>query len=166
MKRITDKSSNHGQKSSVRPIRSRRVCACASHRFSTGILKIFVFCQMMVAKQIGDSGNSSITSAENASTVIADKTHLANLIATLKSELAMANSVLEIREQDCNSLNGQLEHKEREHSETKKRLVHLEKQCDNYRETVGIQQFPNEANVIALVYRKYYVHFNPSRSSI
>lgn len=92
---------------------------------------------MMVVKQIGDSGNSSLTSVENASTVIADKTHLADLIATLKSELTMANSVLEIREKDCINLNDQLAHKEKEHSETKKRLVHLEKQCDNYRETVS-----------------------------
>lgn len=94
----------------------------------------------MVFKQIdGDSGNSSIefSSLDNATTVIADKTHLANLIATLKSELAMANSVLEIREKDCVTMNDQLQHKEKEHSDTKKRMVHLDKQCDNYRETVS-----------------------------
>lgn len=93
----------------------------------------------MVLKQIGDSNNppSELGKVENGSTIIADKTHLANLITTLKSELTMANSVLEIRESDCHHLNQQLEHKEKEHSDTKKRMVHIEKQCDNYRETVN-----------------------------
>lgn len=88
----------------------------------------------MVLKQIGDS---ELEKVENDSAIIADKTHLASLITTLKSELAMANSVLEIRESDCHNLNQQLEHKEKEHSDTKKRMVHIEKQCDNYRETVN-----------------------------
>lgn len=93
----------------------------------------------MGLKQIGDSNHpsSELGNVENGSAIIADKAHLANLITTLKSELAMANSVLEIRESDCHNLNQQMEHKEKEHSDTKKRMVHIEKQCDNYRETVN-----------------------------
>lgn len=121
----------------------------------------------MVFAQIGgDSGNSSIEfiSCDNASTVIADKAHLANLITTLKSELAMANSVLVIREKDCVTMNDQLEHKEKEHSDTKKRLVHLDKQCDNYRETVNEEFFKRPIRDMGLFSIYYNIFYAQKRT--
>lgn len=90
-------------------------------------------------KQIEKSVNSSIDNSSNGeiSTAIADKTHLANLITSLKSELASANALLKTKENDCHYLNNQLECKEKELVENKKRLNQLEIQCENYRETVS-----------------------------
>lgn len=87
-------------------------------------------------KQIEKSINSSIENSSNGeiSTAIADKTHLANLITSLKSELASANALLKTKENDCRHLKDQLDGKEFVDGE--KRLNQLETECENYRETV------------------------------
>lgn len=89
--------------------------------------------------QIGKTVGSAVESAsvEEFSTAIADKTHLANLITTLKSELASANALLKIKEKDYHEAKEQLEQFKGDLSDANKRVSILEKQCENYRQTVS-----------------------------
>lgn len=87
-------------------------------------------------KQVGKPvGSSSVDSAtvEEFSTAIADKTHLANLITTLKSELASTNALLKIKEKDYHDAKEQLKQLKGENSDANQRVAILEKQCENYR---------------------------------
>lgn len=91
-------------------------------------------------KQVGKTVSSTVESAtvEEFTTAIADKTHLANLITTLKSELASANALLKIKEKDYHDAKEQLKHFKGDLNDANKRVSMLEKQCDNYRQTVRI----------------------------
>lgn len=90
-------------------------------------------------KQVGKNGSSALDSAsvDEFSTAIADKTHLANLITTLKSELASANALLKIKEKDYSDAKEQLKRFKGDLSEANNRSATLEKQCANYRQTVS-----------------------------
>lgn len=90
--------------------------------------------------QIGKMSSSDVEVApvENYITAIADKTHLANLITTLKSELATANSLLKVKEKECSDAREQFKRNATELRDTRKRIAVVEKQSENYRETVRI----------------------------
>lgn len=94
----------------------------------------------MVLKQVGKSANSTANDAskEEFATAIADKTHLANLITSLKSELASANAILKIKEQETKEAKEQLKRTKDDLSGANKRVELLEKQCETYRQTVWI----------------------------
>lgn len=89
-------------------------------------------------KQVGKTVSSTVESAtvEEFSTAIADKTHLANLITTLKSELASTNALLKIKEKDYHDATAQLTRYKGDLSDANKRVSLLEKQCENYKQTV------------------------------
>lgn len=91
-------------------------------------------------KQVGKTVNSTVesTSVDEFSTAIADKTHLANLISTLKSELASANALLKIKEKDYHEAKEQMKRFKCDVTDANKRGTLLEKQCENYRQTVRI----------------------------
>ncbi|XP_055302935.1 uncharacterized protein LOC129568714 isoform X2 [Sitodiplosis mosellana] len=88
--------------------------------------------------QVGKTVKSTAESAsvEDFSTAIADKTHLANLITTLKSELASANALLKIKEKDYHEAKDQLKQSKGDLSDANKRVSMFEKQCENYRQTI------------------------------
>lgn len=89
-------------------------------------------------KQVGKTVDSSETaSVEEYSTAIADKTHLANLISTLKSELASANALLKNKENDYHEAKENLKRYKSDLSNANKRVQILEKQCENYRQNVS-----------------------------
>lgn len=88
-------------------------------------------------KQVGKSVGST-TDVEEFSSAIADKTHLANLITSLKSELASANALLKSKEQDYNEAKEQVTQFKDDLSAANRRVASLEKQCENYRQTVSI----------------------------
>lgn len=94
-------------------------------------------------KQVGNTVNSTVDSAsvEEFSTAIADKTHLANLITTLKSELASTNALLKIKEKDYNEAKEQITHFKNDMTDANKRVALLQKQCENYRQTVRTVKF-------------------------
>lgn len=94
-------------------------------------------------KQVGEMVGSTTDSAvvEGNSTIVADKTHLANLIATLKSELASANALLKSKEEDCNAAKEQVQRFKGDLGEANQRVTTLEKQCENYRQTVSSMMF-------------------------
>lgn len=91
-------------------------------------------------KQVGKSNGSTTDSAnvEEFPSAIADKTHLANLITSLKSELASANALLKSKEHDHNEANEQVTRFKDDLGEANTRMASLEKQCENYRQTVSI----------------------------
>lgn len=95
----------------------------------------------MVLKQVGkpDSPTVDSTSVEEFATAIADKTHLANLISSLKSELASANALLKIKEKESKEAKEQLKRAKDDLNGTNKRLELLEKQCETYRQTVRME---------------------------
>lgn len=95
----------------------------------------------MVLKQVGkpDTPTVDSTSVEEFATAIADKTHLANLISSLKSELASANALLKIKEKESKEAKEQLKRAKDDLNGTKKRLELLEKQCETYRQTVRMK---------------------------
>lgn len=103
--------------------------------------------------QIGKTVGSAVESAsvEEFSTAIADKTHLANLITTLKSELASANALLKIKEKDYHEAKEQLKQFKGDLSDANKRVSILEKQCENYRQTVSSP---------TLIYKKSILNVN------
>ncbi|XP_031622706.1 spindle pole body component 110-like isoform X2 [Contarinia nasturtii] len=88
--------------------------------------------------QVGKTVGSTVDSAtaEEFTTAIADKTHLANLITTLKSELSSTNALLKIKEKDFNDAKEQLKRMKGDHSDANQRVALLEKQCENYRLTI------------------------------
>lgn len=90
-------------------------------------------------KQIGMGVGTTVDGAtlEEFSIAIADKTHLANLITTLKSELASANALLKIKEKDYHDAKEQLKLLKGNLSDANHRVDSLEKQCENYRFTVS-----------------------------
>lgn len=92
----------------------------------------------MVLKQVGKTVNATVDNAsvEDYATAIADKTHLANLITSLKSELASANALLKIKEKDCSEAKELLKRSKEDSNDAKYRVELLEKQCDTYRQTV------------------------------
>lgn len=87
---------------------------------------------------------------EDLSTTIADKTNLANLITSLKSELAAANALLKVKETECNEFRNQLTRSTTQSTDAKKRFTSLEKQCENYRETVRALQ--NAKNIFLFIF--------------
>lgn len=89
-----------------------------------------------VGKTIGSMDDSNET-ADGVSTVIADKTHLANLITSLKSEMASANALLKSKEHDYNEAKMQVNRFKDDLNDANKRIVTLEKQCEQYRQTVS-----------------------------
>lgn len=90
-----------------------------------------------VNKTIESMDDKNATTDE-VSTVIADKTHLANLITSLKSEMASANALLKSKENDYNEAKMQVNRAKDDLSDANKRIVVLEKQCDQYRQTVSV----------------------------
>lgn len=90
-------------------------------------------------KQVGMGVGTTVDGAtvEEFSIAIADKTHLANLITTLKSELASANALLKIKEKDYQDAKEQLKLLRGNLSDANHRVDSLEKQCENYRFTVS-----------------------------
>lgn len=90
-------------------------------------------------KQVGKTVNSTTETAsvEEYSTAIADKTHLANLITTLKSELASTNALLKNKEKDYHEAKEQLKRFKGDLSDAYKQVEILEKQCENYRLNVS-----------------------------
>lgn len=91
------------------------------------------------------SSNSEVATAvapsEKFTTAIADKTHLANLISSLKSELASANSLLKLKEKECSDSKEQFKRNATELRDARKRITAMEKQSENYRETVCLELF-------------------------
>lgn len=79
---------------------------------------------------------SEIAAIENFTTAVADKTHLANLITSLKSELATATSLLKLKEKECHDSKEQFKRNASELRDARKRIAAMEKQNENYRETV------------------------------
>lgn len=69
-------------------------------------------------------------------TAAADKTHLANLIRTLKSELSTSNAMLKAKEEECMEISRQLNQRNGELLDAGKRYKMLEKQCAAECETV------------------------------
>lgn len=82
---------------------------------------------------------------KNYSTAIADKTHLANLITTLKSELATANALLKAKEEEYLETARQLNQRNIDILDANKRYKMLEKQCAADCETV----WSNDAGIIS-----------------
>lgn len=103
-----------------------------------------------VSKMIG-SMDDSTARAEEVSTVIADKTHLANLITSLKSEMASANALLKSKENDYNEAKLQVNRFKNDLSDANKRIVALEKQCEQYRQTVSVSFRSNEKLLNAFI---------------
>lgn len=98
-------------------------------------------------KQVGTVGSTTDNATvEENSTAVADKTHLANLIATLKSELASANALLKSKEQDFSEAKEQMQRVKGDLSEANIRVAALEKQCENYRQTVSLVIFVEKWN--------------------
>lgn len=95
----------------------------------------------MVLKQVAKPDSSTVdsTSVEEFATAIADKTHLANLISSLKSELASANALLNIKEKESKEAKQHSKRAKDDLNESNKRLELLEKQCETYRQTVRIE---------------------------
>lgn len=87
-------------------------------------------------KQVGKTATDS-ASVEELSTAIADKTHLANLITSLKSELATTTALLKIKESEFNEAKEQLTRHKGELKESNKQVELLGIQCANYRQTVS-----------------------------
>lgn len=91
-----------------------------------------------ISKMIGSTDDSSNATPDEVTTVIADKTHLANLITTLKSEMASANALLKSKETDYNEAKLQVNRFKDDLSDANKRIVVLENQCEQYRQTVSV----------------------------
>lgn len=85
-----------------------------------------------------DHGDNNVT-ADEVSTVIADKTHLANLITSLKSEMASANALLKSKEHDYNEAKMQVNRFKDDLNDANKHIAALEKQCEQYRQTVSVE---------------------------
>lgn len=90
-------------------------------------------------KQVGESVSSTTenTTTDENPTAIADKTHLANLISSLKSELASTTALLNSKEHDFNEAKQQLTRFKGDLNDANQRMVSMEKQCENYRQTVS-----------------------------
>lgn len=84
-----------------------------------------------------DQSDGNSAEADEVSTVIADKTHLANLISSLKSEMASANALLKSKEHDYNEAKMQVNRFKDDLTDANKRMAALEKQCEQYRQTVS-----------------------------
>lgn len=91
-------------------------------------------------KQVGDAIGATGDNLGNVDEVsaIADKTHLANLITSLKSELASANALLANKKRDCDEAKEHGRRAKGDLNEANKRVSAFEKQCENYRQTVSI----------------------------
>lgn len=89
-----------------------------------------------VSKTIGSMDDNNATPDE-VSTIIADKTHLANLISALKSEMSSTNELLKSKEHDYNEAKMQVNRFKDDLNDANKRIVALEKQCEQYRQTVS-----------------------------
>lgn len=76
-----------------------------------------------------DQQSSEMIAVTNFSTAAADKTHLANLIRTLKTELSTANAMLKAKEEECMEITRQLNQRNCEILDAGKRYKMLEKQC-------------------------------------
>lgn len=94
-----------------------------------------------VSKTMGsmDDHDENSSTADEVSTVIADKTHLANLISSLKSEMASANALLKSKEHDYNEAKTQVNRFKDDLNDANKRMAALEKQCEQYRQTVSVK---------------------------
>lgn len=94
-----------------------------------------------VSKTMGsmDDHDENGSTADEVSTVIADKTHLANLISSLKSEMASANALLKSKEHDYNEAKTQVNRFKDDLNDANKRMAALEKQCEQYRQTVSVK---------------------------
>lgn len=87
-----------------------------------------------------DAHDDTNATADEVSTVIADKTHLANLITSLKSEMASANALLKSKEHDYNEAKMQVNRFKDDLNDANKRITVLEKQCEQYRQTVSVKR--------------------------
>lgn len=87
-----------------------------------------------------DAHDDNNATADEVSTVIADKTHLANLITSLKSEMASANALLKSKEHDYNEAKMQVNRFKDDLNDANKRITVLEKQCEQYRQTVSVKR--------------------------
>lgn len=99
---------------------------------------------LKINSQIGKMVSSTMENSSiggECTTAIADKTHLANLITSLKTELATANSLLKMKEKECNDSKEHFKRNASELRDSRKRIVTMEKQNENYRETVNIFSF-------------------------
>lgn len=79
-------------------------------------------------QSMNQSQTMNIAPLASFSTAIADKTHLANLITMLKSELATVNALLKTKEEDYVELNTLLNRRNNELLDANKRYKLLEKQ--------------------------------------
>lgn len=96
---------------------------------------------LKINSQIAKMVSSTIDSGsigDECTTVIADKTHLANLITSLKTELSTANFLLKMKEKECNDSKEHFKRNANELRDARKRIATMEKQSENYRETVNI----------------------------
>lgn len=95
----------------------------------------------MVLKQVGKAAPPTVdgTSVDEFATAIADKTHLANLITSLKSELASANTLLKIKEKESKDAKEHLKRAKDDLTDANKGVELLERQCESYRQSVRIK---------------------------
>lgn len=108
---------------------------------------------MKINTQIGKMVSSTLESGlfgGECTTAIADKTHLANLITSLKTELATASSLLKMKEKECNDSKEHFKRNASELRDARKRIVTMEKQSENYRETVNIKYIFNLLDFVSL----------------
>lgn len=106
-----------------------------------------------VSKTMGsmDDHDENSSTADEVSTVIADKTHLANLISSLKSEMASANALLKSKEHDYNEAKTQVNRFKDDLNDANKRMAALEKQCEQYRQTVSVRKSSESYEPILII---------------
>lgn len=89
-----------------------------------------------IDNQLMDDQSLEMIAIKNYTSAAADKTHLANLIRTLKSELSTSNAMLKAKEEECMEYSRQLNQRNCELLDAGKRYKMLEKQCAAECETV------------------------------
>lgn len=112
-----------------------------------------------VSKTIGSMDDNNATPDE-VSTIIADKTHLANLISALKSEMSSTNELLKSKEHDYNEAKMQVNRFKDDLNDANKRIVALEKQCEQYRQTVSSDFYRSREKKSTFDLNANFAHFS------